>query len=499
MYHLRVEIKSHIEEMETKSKEKKSKKKSKGEKKEDSLTEQIHFFSGNPSVEVTEGIIHLYIHRDDRPVVNGPEVNVPTLPKKRTQLVCVLRVPSYLSPSEFAAFTGAYHKEISHMRIITTTSKEHYTVIIKMKTQQSADEFYLEFNKKPFSSMEPTACTVLFIASVEFIKQKENTILFPPEGQTELPTCAVCLERLDETANGILTILCNHSFHCHCLSQWKGDGGCPVCRYCQQPEPEGPNCAVCGTNESLWICLICGNIGCGRYKNEHARLHYKETMHVYALELQTSRVWDYMDDRYVHRLVQNKSDGKLVELPPPGSEVDPSSLPDISKVESISLEYTYLLEAQKAYFVDQIRRMERQKHDKINQLEEEFALLLQQKEENERKARELEDEKKKWDKRVTELEKKMKETLKETDFLKNVNNAMSQSQEEWKEKVKQTEKKLEDDSKDKKIQELQDQIKDLMYYIEARNKIEQNEELQNGDVILQPTLVTPKRKVKKKK
>lgn len=67
----------------------------------------------------------------------------------------------------------------------------------------------------------------------------------------------------------------------------------------------------------------------------------------------------------------------------------------------------------------------------------------------------MEEEKKKWDKRVAELEKRVRETAKETSFLKDVNNAMSQSQEEWKEKIKQTEKKLEDDSKDKKIQELQ--------------------------------------------
>jgi hypothetical protein len=38
-----------------------------------------------------------------------------------------------------------------------------------------------------------------------------------------------------------------------------------------------------------------------------------------------------------------------------------------------------------------------------------------------------------------------------------------------------------------------------MYYIEARDKIEKNEELQNGDVILAPPNTPPKRKLKKKK
>lgn len=39
----------------------------------------------------------------------------------------------------------------------------------------------------------------------------------PVENMTELPTCAVCLERMDD---GVLTILCNHTFHAECLEQW---------------------------------------------------------------------------------------------------------------------------------------------------------------------------------------------------------------------------------------------------------------------------------------
>lgn len=90
-----------------------------------------------------------------------------------------------------------------------------------------------------------------------------------------------------------------------------------MCRYCLEPDTLSPVCSVCQTTQSLWICLVCGNVGCGRYVNEHARLHYKETLHAYALELQTARVWDYAGDGYVHRLVQSNHDGKLVEVPSP--------------------------------------------------------------------------------------------------------------------------------------------------------------------------------------
>lgn len=39
-----------------------------------------------------------------------------------------------------------------------------------------------------------------------------------------------------------------------------------------------------------------------------------ETQHCYSLELQSRKVWDYAGKNYVHRLIQSKTDGKLVEL-----------------------------------------------------------------------------------------------------------------------------------------------------------------------------------------
>ena len=43
--------------------------------------------------------------------------------------------------------------------------------------------------------------------------------------------------------------------------------------------------------------------------------HYNKTGHVYAMELSTQRVWDYVGDGYVHRLIRNEEDGKFVEMP----------------------------------------------------------------------------------------------------------------------------------------------------------------------------------------
>jgi len=57
-----------------------------------------------------------------------------------------------------------------------------------------------------------------------------------------------------------------------------------------------------------------------RYREGHAVRHFEASQHCYSLELETQRVWDYVGDNYVHRLIQSKTDGKLVELPAPSHE-----------------------------------------------------------------------------------------------------------------------------------------------------------------------------------
>ena len=52
------------------------------------------------------------------------------------------------------------------------------------------------------------------------------------------------------------------------------------------------------------------------------------------MQLSNNRVWDYAGDNYVHRLVQNKSDGKMVRV---GDERD-DNLGDDEKLDSIALE-----------------------------------------------------------------------------------------------------------------------------------------------------------------
>ncbi|CAN0380955.1 unnamed protein product, partial [Ectocarpus sp. 13 AM-2016] len=60
-------------------------------------------------------------------------------------------------------------------------------------------------------------------------------------------------------------------------------------------------CETCRIAHNLWICMVCGHIGCGRYTGEHASRHFRLSSHTYSLELSTGRVWDYIGDCYAHR------------------------------------------------------------------------------------------------------------------------------------------------------------------------------------------------------
>ncbi|XP_071795959.1 ubiquitin carboxyl-terminal hydrolase 44-B-like [Asterias amurensis] len=58
-------------------------------------------------------------------------------------------------------------------------------------------------------------------------------------------------------------------------------------------------CKVCGTTESVWACLSCTNVACGRYNEEHALKHFKESKHPLAIEVNDRYVFCYDCDDYI--------------------------------------------------------------------------------------------------------------------------------------------------------------------------------------------------------
>ncbi|KAF9538057.1 hypothetical protein EC957_007271 [Mortierella hygrophila] len=481
--------------------------------------------------------------------------------------VCVLAVPSYLSPGDFLNFVGPVRPNVSHFRIIRDSVPNRFMVLMKFRTKEATAEFYTRYNGKAFSSLEPEICHVVHLKSIEIRAGSMPPYAFPflnddpflqshhssstaatqpkvgegsphhqqhgssnslsmsslqsDHGLAELPTCPVCLERMDSSVTGLLTILCQHTFHCHCLSKW-GEGSCPVCRYSQNSittrssnttaagtglsattdgVSEDQNvCAICGTTENLWICLICGHIGCGRYQEKHAYHHYYETSHLYALELESQRVWDYAGDGYVHRLIQNKADGKLVELP---SAVD-GTLPSQhsvqvgqEKLDAIGLEYTYLLtsqlESQRLYFDAQMAAMTAQLAQlgkEAKDWEQEAALMNQKNRElaimaellEKEKLPMLVKEKKAAEKRMEKMQERLQALERQYEEEKEMNVGLMTNQDSIRTKLQE---------KEAEILELQDQVRDMMIYLDTQQKIESSslkDELANGTVgvVVQP-------------
>ncbi|KAI9218877.1 hypothetical protein BC828DRAFT_387470 [Blastocladiella britannica] len=402
------------------------------------------------TAHISCGILHLYRETAPTSPSLAPSegrhaADTTTIHTASSHLLALLGVPVYFSAADLLTWLGPYADKVSHLRMVRDHLPHRYLVMLRFRDGKDARSFFAERNGRVFSAFEPQLAVVVKLTSIAFAARSMPPFAFPhdvllldpataqsatllsPSSESpasaatsqpplsmsimspqstplggmehdggidlhELPTCPICMERMDAGTSGILTILCQHSFHCGCLRRWDDpDGSCPVCRYSQprlpprrhasplgefedslpptaisdvdgrafvrsrrtsshiakktndddgdsmsdvsatssqeiddhldhqqqQPYPSSTTrCHACPSSSNLWCCLICGTVGCGRYDAGHARAHYEGTQHCYALELATQRVWDYARDAFVHRLIQ-AADDKIVEVAPP--------------------------------------------------------------------------------------------------------------------------------------------------------------------------------------
>lgn len=161
--------------------------------------------------------------------------------------------------------------------------------------------------------------------------------------QPELPTCPVCLHRIDPLRMGMPRPQNNKLCSQFCpsfvadgqpgetcqnqqfLRPWPLPSYCIACHVihdrwknylslsmsnANHNQKNDLFCNQCAMQETLWVCLTCGFVGCGRYSHRHAAQHFEESGHPYSLELATLRIWDYAspDGEFVQR-------GDLLECP----------------------------------------------------------------------------------------------------------------------------------------------------------------------------------------
>jgi hypothetical protein len=203
----------------------------------------------------------------------GSELSSPPLVVSESELkgpgtvLCILAVPSYMTSQDFIQFissdppsptqqTQPHHhqqqqphqnflKSISHIRILRDTLPNRYMALLNFRSRDSADGFYTTFLCKPFNALdESEVCQIVYVHSIQFMSRSIIPDFALPissagpslhcsgaDGTTEiqrvqmqqqqqqqassieLPTCPVCLERMDSHVTGLLTILCHHTFH----------------------------------------------------------------------------------------------------------------------------------------------------------------------------------------------------------------------------------------------------------------------------------------------
>ena len=69
--------------------------------------------------------------------------------------LCILAVPSYLTPSDFLGFVGEKTRdEVRHFRMIRTERVNRYMVLMRFRSGKRAREWRKEWNGKVFNSME---------------------------------------------------------------------------------------------------------------------------------------------------------------------------------------------------------------------------------------------------------------------------------------------------------------------------------------------------------
>ncbi|KAK6465058.1 BRCA1-associated protein 2-domain-containing protein [Scheffersomyces coipomensis] len=491
-----------------------------------------------------KGIIRLYRELEDE----DGEISSFNISDHPTELisgddtmVAVVAVPTYFTATDLLGFIGESNmKHISHIRILKSDKPNRFLVLIKFMDIIKAAEFHHNFNGKMFNSMEPETCHVVYVKGVQVehsdnqLDDRENTLIpfllqdpftspapsLPNSPNSkgfslistekplmELPSCPVCLERMDATVTGLLTIPCQHTFHCQCLSKWKDDT-CPICRYSnnfsnlkvrrtvrrlsqialprrrssaiEQEVPE--TCFDCTDNENLWICLICGNVGCSRYADgKHSLKHFIDTGHCFAMEVNTSRVWDYAGDNYVHRLVTNESDGKLVELPDKNSNSEKAE----EKVDELGFEYSQLLVSQLAsqrdYYESLLEEHDAPKSRRgskpvdlettVEKLTEKIANLTDQIVPSLRE-------------KISQKDAKLNSIYKELSTSNTINNALSakvdylvKSNEDSQSKIKQ----LEQENK-----ALNEQVTDLMFFLDSQDKFkDEPQDVRDGTIVIQ--------------
>ena len=161
----------------------------------------------------------------------------------RANRACVVGVPSAIAIADFCRFVAGAMATTRRVRVVAGRERSTYDVVMEFADDDAAETFVENYHGRKYASGRAETCVAVRVERVDEGGEASAAL------GTEVPTCPVCLDRLDAEASGIVTTICDHAFHAECLSGW-ADASCPVCRYAHEPESKA-RCATCGKDHDL--------------------------------------------------------------------------------------------------------------------------------------------------------------------------------------------------------------------------------------------------------
>ncbi|KAF7642187.1 hypothetical protein LDENG_00262830 [Lucifuga dentata] len=205
------------------------------------------------------------------------------------------------------------------------------------------------------------------------------------------------------------------------------------------------------------------------------------------MQLTNHRVWDYAGDNYVHRLVASKTDGKMVQFECEGD------ICQAEKIDALQLEYSYLLtsqlESQRIYWENKIVHLEKETAEEINNMKVKFKETIERCDNLERRLGEITKDKQVAEKKCTQLNSRVAKLSQELKEEQEMNRCLRANQVQLQAQLAEEERRRKEngDCKDGTIAELQEQLRDVMFYLEAQQQIEHlppdaRSEIQEGQI-----------------
>eukprot|EP00055_Hartaetosiga_balthica_P009983 m.41118 g.41118 ORF g.41118 m.41118 type:complete len:611 (+) comp6980_c2_seq2:55-1887(+) len=324
----------------------------------------------------------------------------------RFRHIALLGCPSFVTLDDLIGFLMPVWCDCDKCAIVlfshATSSVSQYAILLRLREPSKYSQIHDMYTGQLFPSTEGDTCLCVPVDNVQYCELAasyatvgaenhtyHDVFASPSASSTSLrtdqyvennsdmegvncvvtslfPACYSCLCLLDEPLQGIISskfrelrsLREGESILCNMLPKHKSERN----SHCQTPmSMDGADdsthsmhgvhmCMLCSVSSELRSCLVCGFIGCGRNRNGHSLAHFHCTngTHQFAYEHDDDRIWDYVNDCYVHYLADTASVQKHC-----GVKKQRAALEE----EAVSL-LSVQVHSQRSFYMDKIARME---------------------------------------------------------------------------------------------------------------------------------------------